>query len=132
MEQEWPKALAMIICDEIIEDKRTNKKSLIGIFNSIAAYNLPIRHKKMLVFISVTNCRGSYKTILQYSSLKDLKPIAQIHGTITSTDPNAVIECAFELFDVAFPYEGKYNFQLLIDDRPVTERVFNLVKGTVL
>ena len=126
---EEPKALALIICDEIIDDKRTHKKSLIGIFNSIVANNFPFRHRKMNVFISLTNCYGVHKVILQYSSLRDLIPIAQIHGKIRSKDPNAVIECAFELLEVSFPREGKYVFQVVMNDKPVIERVFNLVRG---
>ncbi len=38
-----PIGLAIVICDQIIEDKLTGKKSLIGIFNQIgnAEFSLP-------------------------------------------------------------------------------------------
>ncbi|MBI4115149.1 MAG: hypothetical protein HY447_01085 [Candidatus Omnitrophica bacterium] len=126
---ELPKALAMIICDEMIEDKRTNKKSLIGLFNRIVTNQFPSRHKKMNIFFSLTGGRGKYKTRLQQTYLPEMKVLGEIEGEIEFTDPTAVMEFNFELNEVAFPYEGKYNFQLLIDNTPVIERIFEVVKG---
>ena len=37
-----PVPLAMILCDSVIIDQRTDKKSLIGIFSNIAAESFPV------------------------------------------------------------------------------------------
>jgi len=44
-----PLGLALVVCDQIIEDKLTHKKSLIGIFNQIATPSFPCRHARMAV-----------------------------------------------------------------------------------
>lgn len=123
------KPLAMIICDEVVEDKRTDKKSLIGLFNQILTNKVPAVHKKMHVYFSLTNGRGNYRTILQYSYLPEMKVLGQIHGEVSFHDPNAILECDFELVDVLFPKEGKYNFQILVNDRPIIERIFEVKKS---
>ena len=119
------KILSMVICDEVLEDKRTNKKSLIGLFNRINAVQFPARHTRgMHIYFALTNCHGKYRTTLQYSFLKDLRVLGQIHGQISCEDPNAILECDFELVDVVFAHEGFYNFELLIEGVPLIERKF--------
>ena len=46
-----PSGLAIVVCDQIIEDKATSKKSLIGIFNNIASQTFPCRHPALSVFV---------------------------------------------------------------------------------
>ena len=57
-EKPTPIGLAIVVCDQIIEDKLTGKKSLIGIFNQIGTNNFPCRHPQMCVFVSLTEGRG--------------------------------------------------------------------------
>ena len=125
---ESPKALAMIICDDVIDDKRTRKKSLIGMFDRIMAATLPTRHPKLHVFFSLTNGRGKYKATLEHTYIPELKVLQEIHGELDFPGPNAILEYDFELLNVAFPHEGKYSFQLLLDGKPVAERIFEIVK----
>lgn len=124
-----PKILAMVICDEIIEDKRTNKKSLIGIFNQIVAAHFPARHSRMHIFFVITNGRGKYKAMLQQTSLSDMKVLAEIAGEFELADPTQIAEYSFELLNVSFPQEGKYSFELLLNGQPVMERVFEVIKS---
>src|SRR5438046_3092720 len=62
---EQPMAQALVICDQIIEEAGTHKKSLIGIFNSIFASTFPIQYSKMCVYASLTNGRGRVKMELR-------------------------------------------------------------------
>ena len=59
-EKPTPSGLAIVVCDQIIEDKATNKKSLIGIFNNIASQTFPCRHPQLSVFVSLTEGHGNY------------------------------------------------------------------------
>ncbi|MBI1882995.1 MAG: hypothetical protein HYS08_02180 [Chlamydiae bacterium] len=129
---ETPKALTLITCDDIIDDKRTHKKSLIGIFNSILAKDFPVCHGRMNIYFTLTNCNGKYNIILECKKFKDTKSLVNVQGSLESKDSNAIFECAFELLNVSFPEPGKYKFQVLIDNKPVAERVFSLLKGDML
>ena len=52
-----PSGLAIVVCDQIIEDKATSKKSLIGIFNNIASPTFPCRHPQLSVPTRVISAR---------------------------------------------------------------------------
>ena len=121
---EKPKVLSMVICDEVLEDKRTNKKSLIGLFNRVNTVQFPAKLARMHLYFSLTNCHGKYQTTLQYGFLKGMKVLGQIHGQISCEDPNAILECDFELVDVVFAQEGFYNFEFLIEGKSLIERKF--------
>jgi len=41
--------LAIIICNEVIEDKRTNNKTLVGLFSRIGTKAVPCVHPRMFV-----------------------------------------------------------------------------------
>ena len=124
---EQPKALAMIICDEIIEDARTHKKSLIGIFNRIVTTRFPSTHPKMHIFFSLTNGRGIYKATLQHTYLPDLTILKEIQGEVQFANPTAILEYSFEILNMTFPNEGSYSFQLLLNGHSVIERIFEVV-----
>ena len=120
------KALSMLICDEVIEDKKTSKKSLIGLFNQIATTTFPFRHRKLVVFCALTGGLGEYKAVLQYSHLSDLKPIGSIVVDLVFNDPNRILEFDYECVNTLFPQPGKYNFQLLVGGEPLIERVLTV------
>ena len=55
-----PKVNAMLICDTIITDKMTGKKSLIGIFENLTAARLPVTGAAALPPPSPRGSRSRY------------------------------------------------------------------------
>jgi len=66
-----PKANAMLICDSVITDKGTNKKSLIGVFEHINAFKFPCVHHSLAVYIKLTDARGKYRFRLELIDLQN-------------------------------------------------------------
>ncbi|MCX7914998.1 MAG: hypothetical protein N3A53_01670 [Verrucomicrobiae bacterium] len=128
MEQPTPIGLAIVICDQIIEDKLTHKKSLIGIFNQIATPTFPCRHPRMAVFVSLTEGRGPYEVRLRIVHEETNTSIGEVKGQIQFADVNAVAELNFELLNVAFPHPGLYSIEFYCNDALVLERRFHVVK----
>ena len=60
-----PIAEALILCDEIITEAGTNKKSLIGTFNSIVSAEFPMQHAKICVYAAMTNGQGEMAGVLR-------------------------------------------------------------------
>src|SRR6266436_5278754 len=107
---EQPMAQALVICDQIIEEDRTQKKSLMGIFNIIWAATFPVQHPKMCVYASLTNGRGRMKMELRCIRVgderSDDKQILSVSGPIEFPDPNQVVEMVFNLNGVLFERPG--------------------------
>ncbi|MFH1037487.1 MAG: hypothetical protein V1789_02315 [PVC group bacterium] len=120
--------LALIVCDEVIEDKKTSKKSLIGMFNRIVVKEFPCKHPRLHVFVSLTGGRGEHKVDLRCINQSTRKPLFGATGKIGFNNPNAIIEVDFDLQNAVFPEPGNYAFEFLCDDEWVLDRPFVVVK----
>lgn len=121
-----PIPLAMVICDSVIDDRLTGKKSVIGIFNNIAAAELPCRHQTLYVYCVLTEGIGQYEGALKCIHLESNKTIFNLTGPIKFPNPLATIEFIFDMKNIVFDSEGMYVFELLCDNQPVISRKVNV------
>ncbi len=124
-----PSGLAIVVCDQIIEDKATHKKSLIGIFNNIASPQFPCRHPQLSVFVSLTEGRGTYDARLRIAHEETGQAVAEVRGQIQLPDVNMVAELAFNFLGLEFKAPGLYSIEFYCDDALVLERRFHVVKA---
>jgi len=122
-----PVGIAIVICDQIIEDKLTGKKSLIGIFNQIATQNFPCRHPQACVFVSLTEGRGQCTAKLRIVHDESEHVVAEVNGNIQFPDVHLVVELNFNLVGLVFPEPGVYAIEFYCDDALVLERRFNVM-----
>ncbi len=122
-----PRALAMVICDDTIEDRVSGKKTLVGLFNNITAKASPFRHPEMNIFMVLTNGHGDYEARLKCLK-EDNQSVVDLSGHIHFPDPNAIVEFNFELLGLAFPSYGIYRFEFYCDEIPVISRKFMVSK----
>ena len=123
-----PRALAFIICDTVIDDKATNKKSLIGLFNNIYASNFPCRHSLINVFLTLTEGYGNYECSLICVKDDESQKIVRLSGPLTFDNPLSVVEAKFEIRGMVLPEPGMYRFDFLCGDVPVVSRKFKVIK----
>jgi hypothetical protein len=122
-----PEALAFIICDTVIDDRATNKKSLIGLFNNIYANNFPCRHSVINVFLSLTKGHGDYECSLLCVKDDESQKIVQLSGPLKFNNPLSVVEVKFEIRGMVLPEPGIYRFDFLCGDVPVVSRKFKVI-----
>jgi hypothetical protein len=123
-----PTGLAIVICDQIIEDKLTGKKSLIGIFNQIGTQSFPCRHPQLCVFVSLTEGRGQCAARLRIIHDETNHVVAEVNGNIQFPDVHVVVELNFNLVGLVFPEPGMYSIEFYCDDALILERRFHVVK----
>ena len=119
-----PTCLALILCDNVIEDKTTNNKSLIGLFNRIHARQLPVIHPRMCIVISLSNGRGKVPIKLRISSLINDGDVFHATGEVEFNDPLAVCDLVFDLRQVPFKSEGAYAITVFYENTLLIERRF--------
>lgn len=127
-EQPSPSGLAIVVCDQIIEDKLTNKKSLIGIFNNISSATFPCRHPQVCVFVSLTEGQGNYPARLRIVNEETSESVADVNGQIQFPDIHATVELNFNLVGLVFPKPGLYSIEFYCEDALVLERRFHVSK----
>ena len=111
---ELPVPKAMLICDSVITDKETNKKSLIGVFEHINAFKFPCVHHSLAVYIKLTDARGKYRFRLELIDLQNNLTIgkAELPQDINIDDPLRTYELVINLTGLKFKDPGEYEFRV--------------------
>ncbi len=122
---------AMLLCDSIITDAVTGKKSLIGIFENISAPSFPFSHYILSVYIKFNSAQGKYIFRLELIDLDNNLVIGRANtpelDVLNKLDS---YELAFNLGNLAFSHPGKYEFRVYAgEDRvPFANKTFNVIE----
>ncbi len=126
-----PMALVMAICDVVIDDKTTGKKSLVGLFNNITTSTVPCAHPRLNVFLSLTEGTGVYTMRLRCLQVGKETDLFGMEGQINFQSPKQIVEFNFEMINVPFPDYGEYRFEVLCDSEPIIARRFQISQSGV-
>jgi len=119
-----PKCLSLVLCDQVIEDKRTNKKSLIGLFNRITVDQLPALHPRLFIIVSLCNGHATVPITVTLDSITRPEPIFKMQKEVAFNNPLAVCDLIFELVQTPFKHEGTYAASVYANDKLLLERRF--------
>lgn len=126
-----PSKEAMLICDHIITEVGTNKKSLIGIFEEIATSRLPFRHDALSVYVKFTGALGNYRFKLELVDLSTGEVIGRGEtAPLTIHDKLRSYELVFNLKGLIFKNVGKYEFRILANDEVFGIKTFMVIQHT--
>jgi hypothetical protein len=121
-----PKSLAIIICDTVIDDRETHKKTLVGIFNNISASKVPVRHPELRVFVSLIEGNGPYKARLECRHRESGAKVFEVTMDIKFENPNQVVEINIGIQGVVFNQYGIHDFDFYCDDQIIISRRFTV------
>lgn len=124
-----PEVKAFLLCDYVLHEAGTNKKSLIGIFEQVNTPRLPFRHGRMSVYANIADAHGAYDMTLRLVRLRDGKVMLEAKGMrIQVSDPLQVSELGMNLEGIVFEEEGKYEFALYANELFLQSKPFRVVK----
>lgn len=123
-----PSLSALLVCDMVIDDKVTNKKSLIGTFTDIWGQNFPLAHHKMGVYVSLTDAEGDYELVLRLVRSATDQPIVEANLSVRIMDRLATSDFGINLPVVQFPEPGRYEVQLYANREFLGRKDFNVLK----
>lgn len=108
-----PSLVSLLICDQVIDDKLSHKKSAIGIFNTILVPKFPTAIHQMAILASVTEITGRTEMELRLVCDKDNEVLFSGKGAVDAPNPLAIVDLLFSMQGVKIPAEGQYAFELL-------------------
>jgi len=123
-----PNVLAMLVCDQVIAEQGTGKKSLIGIFDNINAPAFPTQ-TRLAVYVKLADAEGAYKFRIRLVKLKDETVIADLNAEMTIADSMSPAELAINMIGIILPDAGKYEFQLWGNDTYLHRITLNAIQG---
>ncbi len=122
-----PTLVSILICDQVIDDKLSNKKSAIGIFNTILVPKVPTAIQHMAILASVTEISG--KTEMELRLVRDADNVVLFSGkgAVEAPNPLAVVDLLFAMQGIHIPEAGQYAFELLSAGEILGRRRFQVI-----
>lgn len=123
---EGPVCVATLICNEVIEDKRSGNKTVVGIFNAVGATSLPATHPRMTIMTSITNVDRELPLKLLMRGPEG-KELVQADATVPGRNPGDVIDLLFELNSITFTEFGDHTVEIRMGDQTIGARRFQVI-----
>ena len=109
-----PSCVAVVLCNDVIEDRRTNNKTLVGLFNTIITHQQPVSFARMIIMASLTNGVGTWPIVFSIRSPSG-KEIFHAQGTESFSSADEVKDLVIELLGLSLPEVGTYHIDVKID-----------------
>lgn len=121
-----PTLVSLLLCDQIIDDRFTNKKSAIGMFNTIISPTMPTAIHQLCVLASLTELSGP--TFVELRMVRDADDVQMFRGNgqVEAPNPLAVVDLVFTLQGIQIPTAGQYAIELWASDNLLGRRRFQL------
>ena len=123
-----PSVLAMLVCDQVIAEQGTNKRSLIGIFDNINSPAFPLQ-LRLAVYAKLSDAQGHYDFRLRFVNLRDERSvIPDINIPLDIADTQNAAELAVNLLGIIISEPGAYEFQLWAGDAYLHRITLNAIQ----
>ena len=123
-----PVCVAVIVCNEIIEDKRSSNKTLVGLFNAIAVPALPATHPRLFLFASLTDIHADTPVSFSLRAPSGQEAL-RIDGVAGSGgDPLAVVDLVVEVVGLNITEEGVHFVDVLCGETLLSSRRFTVTR----
>lgn len=125
MTRERPLCVALILCNDVIEDKRTGNKTLVGLFSGIATPSLPAVHPRMFLMASLTSGTGEWRFSFRVSAPSG-REVMRIEETVPLMDPLIGHDLVVELRNLPLEEEGVHFVDFFLDGVATANRRFTV------
>jgi len=124
-----PSVQAFLVCDQVIEDSVTKKKSLIGLFTHLQAVTFPFQHSQMGLYFCLTDAEGTYHFDIDLIYLNNEQLVCR------ATLPNIAIADRLQISDfginipsLLLPAPGRYEFRLSMEGHLIAQKDFSVMQ----
>ncbi len=123
-----PVTSAFLLCDQIITEEGTHKKTLIGIFTTMVNPEFPTKHGPVALYYRGIMGPGEHEFHIDYTRRGSDDLLGEVMGTLVVKDGRVPIELAAVLPFIEVPAEGPYEFKLWIDGAYVQRATFSATR----
>ncbi len=121
-----PTLLAFLLCETVIHDAETQKKTLVGVFDRMGAFGTPVAGVNVGVYAKLVEGNGKYALRIRMVNLRDESQVMEINVGADWQKPEAPLEFGINMRGLVIPAFGDYEFQLFADDIYLGRAVFKV------
>lgn len=124
-----PTLVSIVLCDQVIDDKITNKKSAIGLFNMVLVQSLPTAIQQVAVLATLTEITTRVRIELRLVRDADNSVLFSTTGPVPmeQLNPLAMVDLVFAMHGLRIDAPGQYAFELLSGSELLGRRRFQVV-----
>ena len=101
------------MCDTVIQEAGTGKKTLVGVFDRFNFPSVPAQIVGFTFFARLTDLNGSYTFRIDVADLREDKILARIEtNEVTHDDPLGSMDLVLTMPPIQFNNFGMHEFQL--------------------
>ncbi|MGE0479796.1 MAG: hypothetical protein AB7Q17_04925 [Phycisphaerae bacterium] len=123
-----PTLVSLLVCDQVIDDRLTNKKSAIGMFNMIIVPHIPAQVPHIAVLASLTEISSRAELEIRLARDADDTVLFSGRGAVEAPNPLAVVDLVFTMQRLQFPAAGQYAFELWAGGEMLGRRRFQVLQ----
>ncbi|MCP9439864.1 MAG: hypothetical protein NNA20_10790 [Nitrospira sp.] len=125
-----PTVQAFLVCDHVIEDSLTKKKSVIGIFTHLQASVFPFHHQHMGLYFCLTDVEGTHQFDIDLVCLNNEQLVCRaVLPNILIGDRLQISDFGINIPSLIVPSPGRYEFRLKMDGHLIAQKDFNVVQA---
>lgn len=110
-----PKVEVLLLCDQVIQDARSGKNTLVGVFDRIFARQFPATHPQMNIYAVVSGAPNQ-KVLTTLRIVGPGGHLADVPGGETQLSGYGRANIVGNLIGIQLPDLGQYRFQVLVND----------------
>ena len=116
---------AIIICEKVIVEEGSKKKTLVGIFDRINCKRIPIVWSEMGVYIALSDVEQRFNMKLELVCLEDHHQLFEVKGIL---EPRKTLnwELIWNLRGIRFKKLGEHAFRFWVDNDIIGEKYLRL------
>ncbi len=110
-----PRIQAVLIADQVLQEKGSNKWSVIGVFDRIYAHSFPVLHHTMGIYVRLTDAEGGYDVKLELQDALD-RTIAVFGGIrLQVLDPKYSVDFGVQTRNLILTGPGKHLIRVYLN-----------------
>ena len=124
-----PSVHAFLVCDSVIQDMRTRKMSVIGIFAEMRATTFPCHHAAMGLYFCLSDALGTYEFEISLVNMDHDQRLGKaMLPPVKVEDRLKIVDVGVMMPPLVFPFPGRYEFRVSAHGHFVARKDFNVVQ----
>lgn len=117
-----PTALGLFLCDQVILDQYTGRRSLVGMFEALNCRDVPFTPPPFTAYAALTDGQGQIRLELRVTDIDEEVELAVERLTVELPGPLDTAHVRFRFHRLPFPDAGHYLVELFVEDEPICHR----------
>src|SRR5262245_33284075 len=114
-----PSALGLFLCDQVLVDRDSGKRTLVGLFDTLACPLFPFVCHRLIVYAALTDGQGRMAFDLVLSDIETEEQLSVRSIEAELPGPLTVAHFLVRYESLVFPAPGQYRFELFADQGPI-------------